>query len=607
MQFAVLLLSCALLSIAANLFCVYPVHSSATITVVDLDSASEGFNDSSVPDPDSANGGNNGATLGEQRFIAFQHAADIWGQLISSPVEIRVGARFDQLECDDTSAVLGAAGPNTVHGNFVGAPVQNTWYTQALANSLAAMDLDPSTDDIEAVFNSAIGTSCPFPTVWYYGLDGNPPSGKIDFVTVVLHELAHGLGFISLVDLATGEKLFGFNDIFMRQLENHSTGKRYPGMTNGERVGASKNTDGLHWVGAELVAASGILTDGVHPTGHVEMYAPNPQEPGASVSHFSPDLAPNQIMEPFYTAANHDVGLALELLQDLGWALTGDQSSPAAVADLTTSEPELTSIKLSWTAPGDDANTGTAASYDVRYASSAITNANWSSATPVGGVAAPSDAGLPETLTVSNLSCGRKYFFALKATDDNGNTSTISNVAQGTTEPCPTLVINSPLPLGEVNVSYNTMIDIGGGFPPYTVEVIRGALPVGLTLASPAIAGVPTSARTSRIAVRVIDTVGASLKKTLTLKVVNALKIVTNTLAAGRAGRSYQFGLKAKHGRTPYSWSMIGGTLPSGLSFDPVTSRITGTPTSAGTANLSFEVTDSLGAVVQKGFTLTVN
>jgi hypothetical protein len=602
MHRVVLLLCSGLLLFVANLFLPNPADSSATITVV----PGEGFDDPASPDPASSMGGNSGNNLGEQRFIAFQYAADIWAALISSPLEIRVGADFTALECDETSAVLGAAGPNTVHGNFAGVPLANTWYTQALANSLAAMDLDPDTDDVGAVFNSVIGTSCPFPTVWYYGLDANGPGGTIDFVTVVLHELAHGLGFLSLVDLSTGQRLAGFNDIFMRQLEDHSTGKLYSAMTNAERVSASKNAGSLHWVGAEVIAASGILTDGVHPSGHVEMYAPNPQEPGASVSHFSPELAPNQIMEPFYTAANHDVGLALELLQDLGWSLGGDQIPPAAVADLATSDSGLTTLNLSWTAPGDDGTNGTASSYDIRYAESNITNANWSSAIAVSAVV-PSVAGSMETLLIDQLSCGRNYFFALKTSDDAGNVSNISNVAQGETQTCPTIAIDSSLPVGEVNVPYNTTIDITGGLSPYTVEVIKGSLPAGLAFGSPDIAGTPTIARRSRVTIQVTDSVGASLRKTLALKIVKALRITTNTLAAGRTGRNYLSRLSGKQGQKPYSWSLIAGTLPAGLTFDPTTARITGTPVSAGVVNLTFEVTDPLGGRAEKSLTLTIN
>jgi hypothetical protein len=295
------------------------VAHTGVITIVNLDGADEGFNDPSPPDSASASGGNNGATLGAQRLIAFQRVADIWGSFISSPVEITVDANFDPLDCTSTSATLGSAGTKTVHRDFAGAPVADTWYPQALANSRAGTDLSPGISDIAARFNSAIGTTCPFPLVWYYGLDRNPPGGTLDFVSVVLHELGHGLGFQSFVDLTSGTKLVGLDDAFSLNLEDHSTGKLYPQMTDAERVTASQNSGNLHWVGPNVVAASGTLTAGVHATGHVQMYAPNPQDPGSSVSHFDTALTPNELMEPFYTSPNHNLGLTLDLLDDLGW------------------------------------------------------------------------------------------------------------------------------------------------------------------------------------------------------------------------------------------------------------------------------------------------
>jgi len=296
----------------------------ATITIVNLNGPGEGFNDPSPPDLDSTVGGNPGATLGEQRLIAFQSAADLWSTLLDSAVEIRAGAQLNPLFCTPTSAVLGSAGPTTAHRDFAGALMTNTWYPQALANSLAGTDLAPAADDIAAQFNSNLDLgdpNCLGGIGWYYGLDATPPGSKIDFVTVVLHELGHGLGFLTFVTLATGAKLSGLDDTYMLNLENHTTGLLYPNMTNAERVNASRNTGNLHWVGPNVVAASGRLTEGVDPNGHVEMYAPNPQQPGSSVSHFSNALSPDELMEPFFTGPNHNVGLALELSADIGWVL----------------------------------------------------------------------------------------------------------------------------------------------------------------------------------------------------------------------------------------------------------------------------------------------
>jgi hypothetical protein len=319
-QHALLRICAGLLLISPFLVCL-ETGQTATVTVINLDGPGEGFNDSSPADPASTAGGNSGPTLGAQRLIAFQFAANLWGSLLSSPVEIRIDANFDPLTCSGVMAVLGRAGASSVFRDFAGAPLANTWYPKAMANKFAGADLFPGVSDISAHFNSAIGTTCPFPRVWYYGLDGNPPGGQLDFVTVVLHELGHGLGFFSSVDLVTGQKFMERDDVFSRNLEDHSTGKLYPEMTNAERISASQNTGNLHWVGANVVGASGRLTGGVDPPGHVRMYAPNPQQSASSVSHFDTSLTPDELMEPFYIGPNHDIGLTAELFRDLGWEI----------------------------------------------------------------------------------------------------------------------------------------------------------------------------------------------------------------------------------------------------------------------------------------------
>ena len=295
-----------------------PIAQAASIVVINEDGAGEGFND---PTPVAPVGGNPGTTRGAQRLNAFQHAADIWSGLIASPVTIRVGANFDPQSCSATSTILGSAGPVAVFRDFSGSLAPGTWYATALANALNGSDLDPASDHIHATFNSAIGTTCAFPNVWYYGLDASPPGSGIDFVSVVVHELGHGLGFLTFVDLASGAKLLGFDDTFMRNLENHGASPSdYPSMSNAQRVAASTATGNLHWLGANVEAASGILVAGAVGT-HARMYAPNPQQGGSSVSHWDTALNPDQIMEPIYTGPRHTPVLELPLFQDIGWTL----------------------------------------------------------------------------------------------------------------------------------------------------------------------------------------------------------------------------------------------------------------------------------------------
>jgi hypothetical protein len=297
-----------------------PAHAVATFTVVNNDAPGEGFND---PTPFTPTGGNPATTLGEARLLAFQHAAFLWGSRLTSTVEIKIGATMDPLPGNTTSAVLGQAGASTVHRDFLNAPVASTWFPQALANSIAGADLDPATPDIGAAFNSDVdGAVVLGGTDWYYGLDGNP-GGDIDFVSVVLHELGHGLGFQTFANVSTGVKLGGFNDTFLRSLECHgAVPSGYGAGTNAQRIACNISDPNLHWTGAATLTGAGALPlTGGFPGGHVQMNAPGTVQPGSSVSHFSTAAFPNQLMEPSYTGANHAVGLALPLMQDIGWNL----------------------------------------------------------------------------------------------------------------------------------------------------------------------------------------------------------------------------------------------------------------------------------------------
>jgi len=288
----------------------------ATFQIINADSAGEGFNDSTPAVPV---GGNDGTTVGQQRLIAFQYAADLWGARVDTDVTIRVQASFDPLQCNSFGAVLGAAGPTTAHANFVGAPSASTWYAASLANAITNSDNNGGEVEIEAFFNSNLGQpNCLAGTFFYYGLDGNEGL-NIDFVTVLTHELGHGLGFLSFVNPNTGQEPSGLTDAYSAHLEDHSTGNLFPDMTDFQRATAAVDTDDLHWTGPAAVDAGDVLTAGRHTSGHIRMYAPNPVEPGSSVSHWDKSLSPNQIMEPSFTNALHNIDLELALFDDLGY------------------------------------------------------------------------------------------------------------------------------------------------------------------------------------------------------------------------------------------------------------------------------------------------
>lgn len=305
----------------------------ATITIVPQHgNDGTGFYDATARAPA---GGNPKTTVGEQRLFAARYVASLLGSRLQSNVEIRVSATFKALNCTQNSGMLGHAGPNNTVANFANAPKADVYYPIALANALAGQDMDPASADIGAEFNSTIdsGTpSCLQGSIWYYGLDGNPPSGSFDFITTFAHELLHGLGFISFTDEQTGALVAaGKPDIFTTYIRDLDQSKTWPAMTDAQRAASAINTGRLVWSGAS-VTSQGVpsLTAGTAGA-MVMLYAPNPLEPGSSVSHWDQSLVPNALMEPYDNAdvtLNNGLGLATCLLQDIGWKLTAATQCP---------------------------------------------------------------------------------------------------------------------------------------------------------------------------------------------------------------------------------------------------------------------------------------
>jgi len=299
----------------------------ATIVINNIDGPGEGFNDATPVPPV---GGNPATTLGQARLNAFQYAAELAGACLVSNVVIQVNAAMNPLACTATGAVLGSAGAVSVLSDFTGAPLPATWYPIALANAMTGVDNDPGFPDISAQFNSSIGTvaGCLTGFNWYYGYDSAAPLNTIDFVTVVEHEIMHGLGFASFINVSTGAEFLGLDDVYEANSESHgAVPSTLTTMTNAQRLTAMKTVTDLHWVGAYVQAASGVLSAGKTGT-HVQLYAPATVAPGSTFSHWSTLCTPDQTMEPFYTVPNHSRGLASELFQDIGWVI----QCPVAVA-----------------------------------------------------------------------------------------------------------------------------------------------------------------------------------------------------------------------------------------------------------------------------------
>ncbi|MEM9154018.1 MAG: hypothetical protein AAGB13_03125 [Cyanobacteria bacterium P01_F01_bin.33] len=266
----------------------------------------------------------------QQAQTAFQFAVDIWASLLDISVPLEIEANFTPLG----SNILGSAGPATVVRDFSGATQANTWYPIALANQLSGADLAPNTPDITVNISSNF-------TNWYFDTDGNAPSNQFDFVTVVLHELGHGLGLIDFFDYnaANGQGQYGFGSgypsIFDRFIENGAGVNLVNGFSNPSvALGNQLVGNDLFFDGPNANAANGG-----NPS---RLFAPSPFQPGSSIAHLNESTfgrgTPDGLMTPQLASGEviHAPGpITLGIFADLGWQ----------TASAITVEPE-TEIRL---------------------------------------------------------------------------------------------------------------------------------------------------------------------------------------------------------------------------------------------------------------------
>jgi hypothetical protein len=214
----------------------------------------EGFDD---PTPAAPVGGNTATTLGGQRRLALEQALQTWARLLDSEVPINVLASFPALGCTGQGAVLGQAHPSQwLRGPELGG--SDLWYPSALADRLLGEDASPGDPDIVIELNASIDERpCRDLTgAWYYGLDGASP-GNNDLIEVMLHEFAHGLGFASAIDPATGESSIpGASDAFSAHILDLDLGRTWDQLSDSERARSAGNVRRLVWDGPEAQRAT---------------------------------------------------------------------------------------------------------------------------------------------------------------------------------------------------------------------------------------------------------------------------------------------------------------------------------------------------------------
>jgi hypothetical protein len=287
-----------------------------------LDAPGTGFFD---PTPVAPVGGNPGTTRGEQRRIAIELAGQIWGSITLNTRPIRVRAVFGALSCSSGSAVLGSASSQSIFSDFGGDGLPDTWYVSALADTLADRDLEANEFDVRANFNGDIddNNACLNNRNWYYGLDNDPAGNDIDFLNTIMHELGHGLGFLSLVNVSTGALPSSRPTIFDRFAFDGGQMLYLSEMNNAQRAAAVRAGSNLVFDGPLTNQyAVELWQSGFGFGGLTRLYAPSSVQPGSSLSHFDVSAFPNALMEPALSSslrATRDVDLTPNFMADIGW------------------------------------------------------------------------------------------------------------------------------------------------------------------------------------------------------------------------------------------------------------------------------------------------
>lgn len=266
-------------------------------------------------------GGNPGTTRGAQRANVVAYAAGLWTGIVQPSVNMTIDVQFSALFCNTGAATLGSTDQPAQSMNFSGAVYANTWYPRALANHLSAAAVNPV---MSVSFNSQLegNPSCFSSARWYYGYDHNPGPNQFDLLEIVMHEMAHGLGFFTFVDLSTGTKLSGYDDIYMKFLRDNSLNKSWPEMTNAERSASAKDNGDLVWTGSQVQHMRPTLNNGTQ-NNYPRLYAPTTLAAGSSVTHWDSNVTyvdnANELMEYQHTEP-FDIALTVALMRDLGWA-----------------------------------------------------------------------------------------------------------------------------------------------------------------------------------------------------------------------------------------------------------------------------------------------
>jgi hypothetical protein len=199
---------------------------------------------------------------------------------------------------------------------------------------------------------------------------------------------------------------------------------------------------------------------------------------------------------------------------------------------------------------------------------------------------------------------GGGFSFTVRATDTASASATATlTITVGSVV---TITSLSPLASGSVNTAYSTTLGAVGGTAPYTWTQVSGTLPTGLTLnPNGTLSGTPTSSANYFFDLRVTDAAGTQATRTFQMYVGVGVTIDQTPPPNATVGLAYSKTLTAVGGTSPYTWSVIGGTLPPGMALS-TGGVLSGTPTVAGVFVVTVRAVDTASGSNFVNMSLTV-
>jgi len=480
------------------------------------------------------------------------------------------------------------------------------------------------------------------------------PAGRIDLLTVVLHEMGHSLGL---------------DDSYLQQQRDSLM---YGFLTKGERrlpaanqaIGAVPHADGVtHFLAAPLnigdlpAGKSVIVTYSVTITGaaasisnqgtvsggnFANVLTDDPDFPGAADATITPLAVPPTSFSAQTPPAIGDVGLAYA-----GYTFIADGIPAPTYSVQSGTLPNGLTLSSAGLLSGTPTASGTFSGITVRATNvagfldtvpftitiapavtvSPATMPNWTvnaggysqtfvgsngtgaktlsvsaGAIPTGMTFVPATGVLSGTPTATGT-----FNFTLAAIDTLGQFATQAY----------TVVINAAvtvapasLPNWTVNkAGYSQTVTSANGTGTRTLSISAGAIPTGMTFTpgTGVLDGTPTAAGTFNFTVTSTDSVSATGSQAYTIVINPAITVSPATLPNAQLNASYSQTVGASGGTGAKTFGVTAGSLPTGLSLAPATGAITGTATANGTFNFTITATDTVGATGSQAYTVVIS